>query len=268
MAEIFGYTAALVIGFSLGLIGGGGSILTVPVLVYLMGIDPVHASGYSLFIVGITSLVGSTFYFKKNEVNLRAGLFFSIPSFLGVYFSRAYVIPQLPPIIFSMEGFQLLKPGLIMLVFSILMLTASLFMIRGRQSEQVQSGIEPNANGRFSILIVGFGVGTVAGFVGAGGGFLIIPALIFLVQMSMRCAIGTSLMVIAIQSLLGFAVDLKNQESMNWQLLLIFALIAVSGLFFGIRISKKISDNDLKKIFGYFVMILGTFILYDQIRKM
>ena len=268
MMEIAGYFSAIFIGFSLGLIGGGGSILTVPALVYLMGIDPVQASGYSLFIVGLTALIGSLNYFRKNEVDARTGILFSIPSFLGVYISRVFIIPNLPTVIFSVGSFQLTKSVLIMFVFSVLMLMASINMVRGQKTVTMADPNRKNSKNLIVILGLGFLVGTVAGFVGAGGGFLIIPALIFLVQMSMRYAIGTSLMIIAIQSLLGFLSDLQNQQSVDWKLLFAFAAIAMFGLFFGMKISNKISERNLKKIFGYFVMILGAVILIDQFRKL
>lgn len=266
--EIIGYFSAIFIGFSLGLIGGGGSILTVPALVYLMGIDPIQASGYSLFIVGLTALIGSLNYFRKNEVDVQAGLLFSLPSFLGVYTSRVFIIPNLPTVILSIGNFQLTKSVLIMFVFSVLMLMASINMVRGQKTVAMADPSHSNKKNLIVILGLGFSVGSVAGFVGAGGGFLIIPALIFLVQMSMRTAIGTSLMIIAIQSLLGFVSDMKNQQSIDWSLLCVFAVIAIFGLFFGMKISNKISERNLKKIFGYFVMVLGAVILFDQFRKL
>lgn len=265
--QIYAFVAAIFIGFLLGLIGGGGSILTVPVLVYMLGINPIQASGYSLFIVGLTALVGGLVYFKKNEVDVRTGLFFAVPSFIGVYTSTAFIIPELPEVIFSTGEHQLTKPGLIMLVFSVLMLLASMSMIRAQKYANI--GIEqPASQNKLLIFTLGFCVGVIAGFVGAGGGFLIIPALVFLVHLSMRQAIGTSLMIIAIQSLLGFFSDLKNHPSADWKLLITFSLIALIGLVFGIRFSKTIPEGMLKKIFGYFVMILGALILYDQFRKM
>lgn len=267
--QIIGYFSAIFIGFSLGLIGGGGSILTVPALVYLMGIDPIQASGYSLFIVGIAALTGSLNSFRKSEVDIRTGVLFSIPSFLGVYTSRVYIIPNLPAVIFSVGHFQLTKSMLIMFVFSVLMLMASINMVRSRKTVIMTTGSDPQiSKNLISVLGLGFSVGAVAGFVGAGGGFLIIPALIFLVQMSMRTAIGTSLMIIAIQSLLGFLSDMKNQHSTDWSLLFAFAAIALVGLFFGMKISNKISERNLKKIFGYFVMVLGALILFDQLNKL
>lgn len=269
MMEIVGYLSAIFIGFSLGLIGGGGSILTVPALVYLMGLGPLQATGYSLFIVGLTALIGSFFYFKKNEVDVRTGLFFSVPSFLGVYTSRIFILPNLPETIFSVGNYQLTKSGLIMIAFSILMVLASTIMIRGSKSSAVNVQVTSlSLKGQFSIFIVGFGIGSVAGFVGAGGGFLIIPALIYLIGLPMRRAIGTSLMIIAFQSLLGFSVDFQNQQAMDWPLLIAFAVIAIVGLFFGMMLSKKISDSNLKKIFGYFVLVLGALILFDQFSKL
>lgn len=265
--EIIGYLSAILIGFSLGLIGGGGSILTVPALVYLMGIDPIQAGGYSLFIVGLTALIGGLNYFRKNEVDVRTGILFSIPSFLGVYTSRVFIIPKLPTVIFSVGNLQLTKPVLIMLVFSVLMLMASINMVRGQKTVIIAHPNRKNSKNLISILGLGFAVGSVAGFVGAGGGFLIIPALIFLVQMTMRHAIGTSLMIIAIQSLLGFLSEVKSQQSIDWSLLSAFAAIAMFGLFLGMKLSYKISEKNLKKIFGYFVLILATLIFLDQLRK-
>ena len=269
--EIFGYIASVFMGLSLGLIGGGGSILTVPILVYLFAINPITATAYSLFIVGITALVGGASYLKKKEVDLKTGFIFAIPSFIGVYLTRAYVVPNLPDPVFTIGSVTVSKPLLIMSVFSVLMLLASYSMIRSKSttSEQ-QNKSAPMSPIKKVILIIieGFVVGGVTGFVGAGGGFLIIPALVILVGLPMKIAVGTSLFIIAAKSLIGFIGDLQQQSSIDWQLLITISAISLIGLFVGMQLSKKISEKALKTGFGYFVLIMGAFILFDQVSKL
>lgn len=265
--ELIGYVAAIFMGLTLGMLGGGGSIMTVPILVYLFSINPVIASGYSLFTVGLTALVGGFFYFKRGEVDLKTGVIFAAPSFLGVLFSRAYVLPNLPDPVFTIGTLSFTKALLIMMVFSILMMGASYSMIKGRKDKQTKSKLNQTER-RFLIPIIGFITGCVTGFVGAGGGFLIIPALVVLVDLPMKIAVGTSLSIIAVNSLIGFMGDLTHQTQTDWQLLLTLAAIAIVGLFIGMHFSKKISDKNLKKGFGYFILTMGLFILFDQVKKL
>ena len=265
--EIIGYLASVFMGISLGMIGGGGSILTVPILVYLFGISPVLATAYSLFVVGTTALIGGLGYLKKGEVDLKTGFIFAIPSFIGVYTTRAFVVPQLPDPVFIFLGQSVSKSLLIMIVFAVLMVIASFSMIKAKKTTEISKNFNPAT--RF-LLIAGEGliVGAVTGFVGAGGGFLIIPALVLLVGIPMKKAVGTSLFIIAAKSLIGFLGDLQHQIQIQWSLLLTLTTIAILGLLFGVSLSKKVSDNTLKKGFGYFVLIMGTFILIDQIKKL
>lgn len=265
--EIAGYLASILMGLSLGMIGGGGSILTVPILVYLFGTNPVTATAYSLFIVGSTALVGGLSYLKKGEVDLKTGFIFAVPSFIGVYLTRAYVVPKLPDPVFQVSGISFSKPLLIMLVFAILMVAASISMIRTKKAETKKVELSPVT--KFSLIsLEGLVVGAVTGFVGAGGGFLIIPALVVLVGMPMKIAVGTSLFIIAAKSLIGFLGDLQHQATIQWSLLATITAIAVFGLFIGMHLTKKVSEKGLKKGFGYFVLIMGAFILIDQIKKM
>lgn len=265
--EAIGYVAAIFMGLSLGLIGGGGSILTVPILVYLFKINPVLATAYSLFIVGLTALVGGVSYLKKGEVDLKTGLIFAIPSFVGVYLTRAFVVPSLPEIIFTVGSFQVSKPLLIMAVFAILMVLASISMIRTKKEAAKPKQLSALQK-TLLISAEGLIVGAITGFVGAGGGFLIIPALVLLVGLPMKKAVGTSLFIIAAKSLIGFTGDLQTQTSIDWNLLGIVSAIAIVGLLVGVKFSKKISEKALKKGFGYFVLIMGTGILIDQISKL
>ncbi len=266
--ELIGYIASIFMGLALGMIGGGGSILTVPILVYLFEINPITATGYSLFIVGSTALVGGLFYLKKGEVDLKTGFIFAVPSFIGVYLARAFIVPNLPDPAFTLGSLAFPKPLLIMLVFAILMLAASVSMIRVKKENAKGAALSP-ASRFLLIALEGLLVGAVTGFVGAGGGFLIIPALVVLVGLPMRIAVGTSLFIIATKSLIGFVGDLqqKNQH-MDWQLLFSISAIAIAGLFIGMAVSKKVSEKGLKKGFGYFVLMMGAFILIDQIRRL
>lgn len=263
--EILGYLASILMGLSLGMIGGGGSILTVPILVYLFAKDPVLATAYSLFIVGATALVGGVTYYRKGEVDLKTGFIFAVPSFIGVYLTRAFVVPGLPDPVFQIGSLSFAKPLLIMLVFAILMVAASVSMIRSKGQTR-KANLSPSAR----ILLIGFEgliVGGVTGFVGAGGGFLIIPALVVLVGLPMKIAVGTSLFIIAAKSLIGFIGDLQRQSHIEWSLLLTVTGIAVLGLFIGMSVSRLVSEKSLKKGFGYFVLIMGAFILFDQILR-
>ncbi len=266
--EIYGYIASIFMGLTLGMIGGGGSILTVPILVYLFAINPILATAYSLFIVGLTALVGGGFYLKKGEVDLKTGFIFAVPSFIGVYLTRAYVVPQLPDPVFSIGTHAISKPLSIMLVFAVLMVVASISMIKTKKASVLPVKEFSSMNRFFLISLEGLVVGGITGFVGAGGGFLIIPALVLLVGMPMKIAVGTSLFIIAAKSLLGFIGDIQHQPFIDWTLLFTLAGIAIMGLFIGMSLSKKVSEKTLKKGFGYFVLIMGTLILFDQIKKM
>lgn len=261
--EIIGYFTSILMGLSLGLLGGGGAILTVPILVYLFKINPVLATAYSLFIVGLTALFGGLNYYRKGEVDLKTGITFATPSFIGVYLTRSLIIPNIPLHIASIGNVEITKPLLIMTAFSIIMLLASISMIKPKKNQNInKSDKKP-----YTILIQGFVVGCIAGFVGAGGGFLIIPTLVVIVGLPMKRAIGTSLFIIATQSLLGFIGDIQHQASIEWSLLLKIASVALIGLFIGINLSDKVSEKGLKKGFGFFVLTMGTFIFLDQLRK-
>lgn len=262
--EIIGYLLAALVGISLGLIGSGGSILTVPILVYIMGVDPVPATAYSLFIVGTTALVGGIQNARLGKVDFKTVLVFGIPSIAGVYITRLWLLPMIPSEILSVGSFILTKSIALMLLFAVVMILASLSMIRsgGRKEEAIEQTIHYNYP---MILLEGSVVGVLTGLVGAGGGFLIIPALVLLARMPMKLAVGTSLFIIAAKSLIGFTGDLQTKQAIDWQLLSIFTGFAVAGIFAGIILSKKISGEKLKKAFGWFVMLMGIYIIIKEI---
>jgi uncharacterized membrane protein YfcA len=269
--EIIGYFAALLIGVSLGLIGGGGSILTLPILTYMFQIDAKTGTAYSLFIVGATALVGGLRLAKQGMVEYKTLVVFAIPALASVYVTRAYLVPRIPDHLFTLGGFEVTGDIGIMLFFALIMLLASFSMIRGRKNEQVQdSEISYNYP---MILVEGILVGLVTGVVGAGGGFLIIPALVILAKLPMKMAVGTSLMIIAVKSLIGFLGDLGNPQigmgqGIDWPFLLIFTGIALLGIFVGIYLSKFISGAKLKKGFGWFVLVMGIYILAERVSSM
>ncbi len=263
--EIIGYLASALIGISLGLIGGGGSILTVPVLVYLFGVDPVQATAYSLFIVGATSLVGSVPKYREGMVNLKTAIIFGLPAILAVYATRAYLIPVIPNPVFSIGSLVVSKAMLMMGIFALLMVFASYSMIRDKKNEAKEK--EPVGPQKFNypmILMEGAVVGLLTGLVGAGGGFLIIPALVLFSKLPMKQAVGTSLLIIAAKSLIGFTGDLSHYE-MDWRLLGTVTALAIVGIFIGNRLSRNVDGDKLKKAFGWFVLVMGIYILIKEL---
>lgn len=257
---ISGYLASILIGISLGLIGGGGSILTVPVLVYLFGIDAILATTYSLFIVGATSIIGSVSYFRKNLVHLKTAIFFGIPSLVAVLLTRSFIVPGIPQEILRMGNFMLTKSMLLMLLFAVLMVLAAWSMIKKSSTGNVLP--EKNTS-VIVVLLQGIVVGVVTGFIGAGGGFLIIPALVHMLKLPMKTAVGTSLFIISVNSLSGFFFSLGNQQ-IQWLFLLTVAAIAISGILIGSFLSTKIDGKQLKPAFGWFVLVMGIYIIFKE----
>jgi uncharacterized membrane protein YfcA len=265
LLTIFGFFASTLIGISLGLIGGGGSILTVPVLVYLFGVDPVMATAYSLFIVGLSSLFGAFPKYKQGLIDLKTAVVFGIPSILAVFFTRKVLVPAIPNTLFEVFGLTVTKALAMMILFAILMVAASISMIRDKKQESIETK-EPRIFNYPMILLEGMVVGVLTGLVGAGGGFLIIPALVMLSKLPMKQAVGTSLLIIAAKSLIGFTGDVLTQaDSMDWTLLTVVTLLAVVGIFVGNQLSKKIDGGALKKGFGWFVLIMGMYIIIKEL---
>jgi uncharacterized membrane protein YfcA len=258
--EYIGYLASIIIGISLGLIGGGGSILTVPILVYLFQINPENATSYSLFIVGTTAMVGAYRHHKLGNLKIKSALYFAFPSVISLLLVRKLLVPKIPAILFSIQGFEVSKNFLIMVVFALLMIAASASMIRKAKTKFVANTVNYSR-----LTIVGSLVGLVTGFLGAGGGFLIIPALIFFADLPMKQAVGTSLLIIFINSLIGFTGDMINGVEVNYKLLLTITGIAILGMLIGTQLSKKIDGAKLKPAFGWFVLVMGCYILAKEI---
>lgn len=332
MTDLIGYIGSVLVGFTLGLIGGGGSILSVPIFVYLFGIEPVIATGYSLFVVGISSSVGAFNYMRKGLLDYKAAMVFAAPSFIAVYLTRHFLLPAIPNQFFTIGkidittdilfililvavmlglslltlnlnyksnrmhyrvfllvtpaaimvfivrqfiipvlphellmigGFTLTKNTGIMMLFALVMFLASLSMIRNRKgiTEENDSG---KFEGKAGIVFLGLVVGALTGLVGAGGGFLIIPALVLIAGLPLKTAIGTSLLIIAVNSLTGFLGDIHNQV-IQWPFLLSFTGLSIIGIFLGTYISKYLDNQKLKKGFGWFILLMSIYIPIREI---
>lgn len=256
---------AALIGISLGLIGAGGSILTVPVLVYLAHVEPVLATAYSLFVVGSTALVGGIRNSFKGSVDFGTALLFGLPSIGAVYATRAWIMPALPDS-FGLLGVTVTKGTAVLVFFAALMLATSISMIRSRGSvtdlEEVVGHVHSHHFGL--VLFEGVGVGVLTGLVGAGGGFLIIPALVLLGGLDMKRAVGTSLVIIAMKSLLGFVGDVQIGTLIDWPFLLLFTGSSVGGIFLGSWLAHYVHGESLKKAFGWFVLVMGVYMILRE----
>ncbi|MDD3005259.1 sulfite exporter TauE/SafE family protein [Flavobacterium sp.] len=258
--EVLGYIASLFIGVTLGLIGGGGSILTVPILVYLFGINPKLATTYSLFIVGLTAAIGSVQHYKMGNIKFKTALYFALPSVIALLLTRKYILLKVPVAVIINGSYTVTRSMLIMVLFAILMLLAAYFMLKPQTQTSSSTTIKP-----LRLSLIGAGVGVITGFLGAGGGFLIIPTLLFFTKMNMKQAVGTSLLIIAFNSFLGFLGDLINHVEVDYFFMLSLAFIAVVGVYIGTFISKRVNGNQLKPLFGGFVLVMGIYIITKEI---
>ena len=261
ISYIIGYILAVFVGITLGLIGSGGSILSVPILVYIMGVEPILATAYSLFVVGTTALFGGIQKAKQKLVDFKKVALFGVPTILAVFITRKLIVPNIPDVIFSTDSFTLKKPVLIMVIFAIVMIVASIRMIKPLKEKVTNDDSKLNY---FGIFTQGLLIGLVAGFVGAGGGFLIIPALLFLAKTPMKMAVGTSLFIVSAQSLIGFIGDIRPEQNIDWNMVLLFTACSIIGVFTGNYLSKKIEGEKLKTGFGWFVLAMGIYIIIKE----
>ncbi len=262
VSEIIGYFAALLVGLVLGLMGGGGSILTVPLLVYVLGYNPVIATAYSLFVVGISSVVGAIQKYKEHLVDLKTGILFTFPSFIAVYLSRRFLIPYIPEQLAKVNGYTLTKDMAIMIFFAIVMLAAALSMIRVQKTTK-----QPYTKQAYhKTFIQGLVIGTITGVIGAGGGFLYVPALVIWAGLPMKKAVGTSLVIVAFNSIVGFTGDLHHLN-INWPFLLSFSSLTIIGILIGGYLSKYISNKKLKTGFGWFTLFMAIYILIKEMTQ-
>ncbi len=262
ISQLLGYILAVFVGMTLGMLGSGGSILSVPILVYVMGIEPTLATAYSLFVIGTTSLVGGIHKAKQKLVDINKVILFGIPAIISVFITRKMLVPKIPDVIFSTATFTLTKSILIMVFFAFVMIFASVRMIKPLKEKIVVEDVQLNY---FKIALMGILIGLVSGFVGAGGGFLIVPTLLFFAKTPMKMAVGTSLFIVSAQSLIGFTGDIMSDQVIDWKLLEYFTLASIIGIFIGNFISKKVEDDKLKTSFGWFVLAMGIYIIIREL---
>ncbi|XOV80225.1 MAG: sulfite exporter TauE/SafE family protein [Aestuariibacter sp.] len=266
---LLGYAATLLMGIVLGVVGSGGSILTVPILVYLFGIAPATATGYSLLIVGATAAFGALRYLRQNLVDLKVASVFAVPSIIAVYFTRLYIMPNIPDVLF-VQPVLITKDSGLMMLFAMLMLASAFFMLRNRPSTVEPESIpvaSHSLSGKDYILLVieGAVIGVLTGMLGAGGGFIIIPTLVLILKMPMKQAIGASLYIVALKSLLGFTGDLHAGIELNWQILPFILVSTFLGMALSTRIAKKLSGRALQTYFGFFTLTIASLIIIKEL---
>ncbi len=260
--EVAGYSTAILVGVVIGLAGGGGSILTVPIFVYVFGISPVLSTTYSLFVVGATSLVGSVNHIWKKRVDLPVTVAFALPSFVSVYLSRRFLLPLIPDPLFRYGTFILPKNDAILYFFAFVMLMAARAMIR---SDRPEHGPAHDGRPRYGTLALdGLAVGLLTGTIGAGGGFLIVPMLVLLAGLPIYRAVATSVLIIAVNSFVGFLGDVHH-TSLNWAFLLPFTGLSILGIFLGLYLARFIPPAKLKRGFGWFVLTVAIYMISREV---
>jgi hypothetical protein len=247
---MIGYLLAVLVGLSLGLLGGGGSILTVPILVYAINMPTKLAIALSLAVVGVTSLVGVISHLKNKNVDFKIALIFGPFAMLGT-FAGAKIS-------------QFISGQTQLILFAVIMIIAAFFMFKGRKGGQNEDSSKArNTKDYFLLALQGVFVGVITGLVGVGGGFLIVPALVLLARSPMKKAVGTSLLLIALNSLTGF-IGYLEQTEVPWMFLLKFSSFSVVGIFIGSYLVRFVNQNTLRKGFAIFLVFMGVFILYKN----
>ena len=277
LSLIFGYALAIVVGLLLGLLGGGGSILALPIFVYLFGINPILATTYSLFVIGVSSLFGTYKCVKSNSINYNALIYFGFSSVISILLTRIYLIDLIPESIF-LFGLELSKGKVVLIFFSLIMLGAgySMIFVDNQKIDDTKNEIEncetndkvignSKIKNIFSLSFQGLIDGAITGIVGAGGGFLIVPALVFVSKLDIRIAISTSLAIISLKTIIGFLGSVNKSPNIDYVFLSVFTFLAILGMVIGIKLSNKINPNALKKYFGIFVIICAIYILLIEL---
>jgi uncharacterized protein len=257
-----GYLAIIGVGLVIGLIGGGGSILTIPVLVYLFRIEPLAAISYSFFIVGTTSLAGAINKIRHGQFHLSTALWFGIPDILGVIVMRTYLFPPIPGNLFTLGDHIVTKTEAVILLFSLIMIGSAYRMLTADQEEN--STLFYAEKSPRTLVILGFFTGCLTGMVGVGGGFLIVPILVLFAKQPIRMAIGTSLLIIAAKSFIGFLTD-RIHYTVDYRFIIGLSVLALAGLAAGLRWHHKVQTETMTKGFAWLVLIIGLYILTNEI---
>lgn len=264
MIGSFGFAAMVVVGVVLGTIGAGGSILVVPILVYLFAVPASLATGYSLLIVGATAFAGAVTYFRRGQSDTRMALVFGVPAIVAVYLTRRFFFPAIPDPIVEAGGFVLGKDRGVMILFAVFMLVAAVSMMRSGGESEAEAVRAREGRNLPLISLVGFTVGVFTGLVGAGGGFMILPALVLLGGLPMKVAIGTDLIIIAAKSLLGFVGEMQAVEGIDYGFLGLITLLPLLGMTVGTYLNRRTPAPILRTAFGWFVLIMGGVIVVRE----
>ena len=261
--ELIGYFGALLIGFVIGLFGGGGSILAVPVFVYLFQFNPILATSYSLFVVGFSAAVGTLINIKKKLIEYKTALVFTLPALVSVFFTRRYIITNLPDILFDLGFVSVTKEMALMLLFSTVIILSALSILKNNKLAVTRKLKTKNYN---ILLVVGLVVGLLTGLVGAGGGFIIVPALVLFASLDVKKAVATSLIIITFNSLFGFVADVA-QVAIDWPFIMIFTSVSIVGIFTGVYVSNFIEEKSLKRHFARFMLLMALLIIYNELKR-
>ena len=259
--ELLGYFGALIIGLVVGLFGGGGSILAVPIFVYLFHLNPILATSYSLFVVGFSAAAGTIINIKKKLIDYRIAIIFSFPALFSVFVVRRYLISSLPEVILDTGSIYITTKMALMLLFSIVILLSSFSMLKKNKAVIAQKLNNTNYS---LLLITGSVVGVLTGLVGAGGGFIIVPSLVFFAGLKIKQAVATSLVIITCNALFGFLSDI-TQVNIDWFFLTSITLISVLGIVLGSYLSNFINDMSLKKNFARFILLIALMIICNEL---
>jgi uncharacterized membrane protein YfcA len=260
---VLGYAGAVFTGLILGLLGGGGALLSIPVLVYFFHMDATAATGYSLFLVGVTATSGALHNVRRKAVDYKAALYYGIPSVTTVYLFRRFIVHRLPDIIFSTSYFTLTRDHLILFFLCLVMFGVAYRMITATEEAEMEENHTINHPVLALYAVV---IGCFIGLVGAGGGFLMTPALTHFANLNIKKAIATSLLLVAVNSFIGFLGDMHSNLRMDWHFLLVFSVFSISGVLLGSYLNHRIHGLVLKKAFGWFVLGIAFIIIAKETR--
>ena len=258
--ELIGFFGAFLTGIIIGLFGGGGSILAVPIFVYLFQLNPILATSYSMFVVGFSAAIGTLINIRKKLIEYKTAFIFTLPALVSVFLTRRFIIPNLPDVIMSMGSFTITKEMALMLFFSLIIILSSVFMMK--KPTTVASKSDSKRKDLF-LLVIGLGVGLLTGLVGAGGGFIIVPALVLFAKLSIKQAVATSLIIITFNSLIGFSADLSLLQ-IEWRFLSLFTALSVLGIFVGTYFSNFVQESTLKTNFARFMIVMAAVIIFKE----
>jgi uncharacterized membrane protein YfcA len=260
--HILGYIGATLTGIVLGLLGGGGALLSIPVLVYLFHIEPQLATSYSLILIAISASSGAYQNIRKKLIDYNAALYYGIPSVISVYIVRRWVMPNLPKVILTIGDYKLDKNLFILIILAIVMFIAAYKMITAKNAgdDETEHKVDHWRLAFFAVLI-----GAFLGLVGAGGGFLMVPALMYFANVHTKKAIGTSLLLVSINSFIGFAGDLRSHVQIEWPFFFTFLFFSIAGVLIGHYLATYIHNNRLRRYFGWFILITAVFIIAKEV---